>query len=156
MSIYGGLRIKLIDSHSDPLIFRCSNTDPVFVLDSSNNKSAELRITNKNGKYVAMKPSDDMEESYTLTLPINHGVFGNILTSKGDGGTKWSNVVTTTQTFSQENNFSIESSEGNTTIYLGNATNTTEGTWRIESSENLNIDRYNGGSWIRKMTLSND
>ena len=152
-SIYGGLRIKIIDSHSDPLVFKCSAGDPLFVLNNSNNKSAELRIKNKLGNYVSLQPDDDTEQSFSLILPKDVGSSGNLLYGDGTGKINWTDFRITPTAIIHPNKFSIETQNGITSVFFGNSEDTTEGTWKIESGDSLSMLRFEDDTWVTKFSL---
>ena len=153
-SMYGGLRVRVIDSSADPLTFRCSSSDPLYTFEASNDRAAEIRMMNKHGKFVAIKASDEAPDSFEFTLPPSMGDPGKLLMTDGEGKTSWTTLAAGSQTLMFPNNFSIETNNGSTTLFFGNSTNTTEGTWRIEAAENLTFHRFDGANWVSKFMLS--
>ena len=140
--------------------------------------------SNNGSNKVTIKAPDDLSGNYTLTLPDNDGASNQYLQTDGNGALSWTthtlsgasdtsisspsngdyliysggNWINTASTpaVTTSGDVTLDNS-GNNTQYINltyNATNTNH--WRIavNSSGNLDFERYDGASWVSKFTVT--
>lgn len=112
---------------------------------------------------ITIKPPATLAASYTLTLPIDDGDNGEILSTDGNGILSWTTNVggggaLSGTTLGLTNDLSMNYDSGTTIryIYLNNTAATTTNKWRIyvDSAGDLQFERYDGAAWISKMKFT--
>ena len=182
-NIYGGLRIKEIDSGSDALWIRASIGEPKFVLkrNAALQKGAKLVMENGSGRQTTIIANDDAPEEFTMKLPTSMGSANQYMKTDGNNTLFWdtvtlsttpfvnNNAITVTDNANQllnesqwflnsnimtgPNGFKIESNNGDLTMTFGPEQTNT---WRIKASGSegkMYYMQYDGSEWITRFTV---